>query len=153
NHGLKDQLAADLGDYLVQRIERIAKVIEHPHEDDEIKLSRNLVHLVDAALFQLDLQPQGARSQAGLLQIAVADIDAEHPAGSSLLHLQGVEAAVAADVQHRGAAQIQRNRRRDMPPLHDGKIAEEVMGRRLDAVQIDVVEPLSQLRDLPGQRV
>src|SRR6266568_1929430 len=41
NHGLEDEFAANFGYDLVESVERIAQVIEHAHEDDEVEFSGN----------------------------------------------------------------------------------------------------------------
>ena len=59
-----------------------------------------------------------------------------------------IEAAVAANVEHLGAGQILRNGRRDVLPLHVGKVAQKMVRRGCDAEEVDVVKPLAQLPDL-----
>ena len=105
NHGLKEQPAAHLLDHFVQGIKRIAQVVEDAHEDHVVELAGKLVDVVHRALLELDLQPQGRGGKAGLIEITVVNVHAEHPSGAALLHLDGIEAAVAADIEHAGARQ------------------------------------------------
>ena len=58
-----------------------------------------------------------------------------------------METAIAADIEHAGAGQIRGQRRSNVLPLHVGKIAQEVMGRRPNAIEVDVVEPITFFRD------
>ena len=67
------------------------------------------------------------------------------PPGTALLHLDGIEAAVAADIEHACARQVFRNCRLNVLPFHIRKIAGEVLGRRPHAAQVNVVEPIAQL--------
>src|SRR5690606_16569181 len=69
------------------------------------------------------------------------------------LHLDGKEAGVAADVEHGAAVQVRRQRRRDASPLEAGIIAEEMVGSRADAAEVDIVEPVAELGHAPANLV
>ena len=59
-------------------------------------------------------------------------------------HLDAVKAGVAADVQHRGAAQIGRQGAFKLRPFHSRIVAQEVIWRGLDIAEPKVVEPRTQ---------
>jgi hypothetical protein len=40
-----------------------------------------------------------------------------------------------------------------MPPLYVWEVAKKVIGRGLDSMQIDIMEPLSEFGNLLGERV
>ena len=48
--------------------------------------------------------PQHLGGEARLREVVVVEVDAEHALGAAPLHLDGVEAGVAADVEHGLAA-------------------------------------------------
>jgi hypothetical protein len=52
-----------------------------------------------------------------------------------------IESAVAADVEDAAAAQVLRQGMGEAPPLDRRIVAEEVLGCRLHAVEVDIVEP------------
>jgi hypothetical protein len=68
-------------------------------------------------------------------------VDAENAAGAAALHLQRVEAAVAADVEHAAAGEILGHGGLEAAPLDRRIIAEKMLGRGFDPAQVDVVEP------------
>jgi len=67
--------------------------------------------------------------------------------GAAAFHFEGVEAAVAADVEDGGAAEVGGEDVLEGGPLGGGVIAEEVMGSGGDAAELEVVEPGAQLGD------
>ncbi len=79
------------------------------------KRSPKRADVIDRELAELDLEPADAGGEAGLRQVVVVEIDAEHPLGPAPFHLDRVEAAVAADVEHRLAGQIGRDRLCEAP--------------------------------------
>ena len=126
-------------------------MIKDTHEQYVIKLSGQSVHVINRTLLDIQVDAQGLGGKPRLIQIAVIDINSQHPAGSASLHLDGIEAAVAANVENRGPAQIEGNGVGNLPPFDAGKIAQKMVGRRGHAVQVEVVEPLTELRDSPRQ--
>ena len=103
NHGLKDEVAFYLLDDFIQRKQGIAQVIEDAHEEDVIKLTRNLVHVVNRALGKLDIKGERFRNKAGLGQVAIIYIDPEYAASAMLLKLNRVKSGVATHIQNRRA--------------------------------------------------
>src|SRR5690606_5726193 len=76
-----------------------------------------------------------------LCEVVRVAVDPEHPVRPAALHRQRIEAAVAADVEHRPPAKVGRQRVAEAAPLDRRIVAEEVIGRRLNAPEIDIVEP------------
>ena len=76
-----------------------------------------------------------------LREVVVVEVDAEHALGPAPLHLDRIEAGIAADVEHGSAGEIGRDRVGESPPFDSGIVAQEVVGRRFDPGKLDVVEP------------
>ena len=94
----------------VERQQRMAQVIEHAHEEHEVEPLAERADVVDRQLAELDVEPVDLGGEAGLREIVLVEIDAEHALGAAPLHLDRVEAAVAADIEHGLAGQVRRDR-------------------------------------------
>ena len=70
------------------------------------KRSRKRPDVVDRKLLELDVEPLDLGGEARLGEIIGVEVDADHPRGAAALHLQRIEAAVAADVEHGLASEI-----------------------------------------------
>src|SRR5207244_3822847 len=79
NHGLKQQLAADLLDHSVECQQRISQVVKDTHEEHKIELARTLVDRVHGSFLQFNLQSKRLGGKARLVQVTILHIDAEHP--------------------------------------------------------------------------
>jgi hypothetical protein len=73
----------------VQRQQRMAQVVEHAHEHHEVEALAQLADVVDRQLAKLDVLALHLGGEAGLLQVAVVEVDAEHAIGAAPLHLDG----------------------------------------------------------------
>src|SRR5690349_7327169 len=93
------------------------EVIEHTHEDHDIELLAELCDVVDGELFQLDVQIENLRRQFRLREVPRIGINADDAIRSALLHLNGVEAAVAPYIENRLPTEVFRNRVGKPPPL------------------------------------
>src|SRR5947208_1503949 len=82
-------------DHLIERQERIVKVVEQTHKEDEIKLSRNFVDRVYRTFFKFDGQLQRLRCKPRLVEVSVFNINSQYAGRSSTLHLQRIKTAVA----------------------------------------------------------
>src|SRR5262249_15005281 len=85
--------------------------------------------VIDRTLLKIKVDAQSLGGEPCLIQIAIIDIDSQHPAGAAFLHLNRIEAAVAAYVENRGPPQIRRYGIQSLPPFDTGKIAQKMMGR------------------------
>lgn len=131
----------------IERQKRVAQVIEHAHENDEIELLLQPPHLIDRHLMELDVEARVFGCEACLAQIMRIGIDADDPACIAPLHFQRVEAGIAADIENAAALEVIGD---DMPealPLEPRIVAKEVIGGRLDATDPQVVEPGAELGD------
>src|SRR5439155_25941401 len=115
------------------------------HEQNVIELSRNFLHVVHRALFELDFQVQSLRREARLTEIAIVHINAQHPPRPALLHLDGIEPAITPNVENCCSRKILRQSFPNVLPLNIRKIAEKMMWRRRHAMQIHVMKPLPKL--------
>jgi hypothetical protein len=141
-HGLADE---------VEGQQRVPQVIEHAHEQDDVEALAQGPDVVDGALSELDVLPCHPGGKARLFEVPGVGIEPEHARGPAPLHLDGVEASVATDVQHALAGQVGRQRVAEAAPLHGRIVTEEMVRRGPDALEVDVVEPLAQRIDLPPQ--
>ena len=56
--------------------------------------------VVDRELPELDVEAEHLGGEARLREVILVEIDAEHALGAAPLHLDRVEAAIAADIEH-----------------------------------------------------
>ena len=124
----------------VQREERVAEVIEDAHEEHEIEPLAEGGQLVHRHLAEFDARPGDFGRKAGLREIPVVGVDAEDPGGAAPLHLDGIEAGIAADVEHAPAGEGVGER----APLDGRIITEKMLRRRLHAAKVDVVKPVAK---------
>ena len=90
----------------VEGQERMAQMIENAQEQDEVEPLAEAAHVENRELTELDLDPGDLGGEGGLGQIVGIGIDGHDPLGAAALHLDGVEAAIAADVEHGPAGEI-----------------------------------------------
>src|SRR5216683_1614078 len=134
------------------------QVVEHAHEDDKVESlpTNQAVDVVHVALNEVDLQAELGTCEACLTQIGIVVVDPEHSARAAALHLERVEAAIAADVEDALAGQIIRKRVFEELPEVGGKVPQWVVRRSLDLAvlaQPQIVKPRTELRDLCFQRL
>ena len=82
---------------------------------------------------ELDVVRPDLGGEACLGQIVLVEVDAEHARRAAPLHLDRVEAAVAADVEHGLAGEVLGQGLGEAAELHVGIIAEEMVRRGPDA--------------------
>ncbi len=75
-------------------------MVKNPHKQNVIELAGNGINIIDGTLGKFDLQTQHLRSKTRLLKITVVHINAQNAAGAPLLEFNGMEAAIAADIEH-----------------------------------------------------
>jgi hypothetical protein len=92
-------------------------------------------------------RPTVSGREARLAQVIRVDIDRHDALGAPPLHRDRIKAAVAADIEHRLAAEVCRQCMREAVPFDRGVIAEEVIGSGGDPAEIDVMKPRAQGRD------
>jgi hypothetical protein len=141
----------------VEREERVAEVVEDAHEEDDVEALPERRDVVDAHPDELDLGAGDLGREARLRQVAVVGVDADDARRAAPLHLDRVEAGVAPDVEHGLAPEIGRDRALEAAPFQRGVVPQEMVRRRLHAVQIEVMEPLPERRHarrdlVPGER-
>ena len=150
----QQQVAGDMLADQVEREQRVAQVVEHAHEDHEVEPLAERADVIDRELGELDVvEAERLGREPRLREIAVVAVDAEHPRRAAPLHLDRVEARVAADVEHGLAGEVRRHGIGEATELGARIVAEEMVGRGLDAAQIDIVEPGSQRLDPFPQRI
>src|SRR5690348_17140646 len=119
----------------------MAKVIEHAHEQDDVETLADRADVIHREWTKFDIETGNARGKARLIEITLVAIDAQHPRGTASLHLDGIEAAVAANVEDALAGEILRDLVAEALPHDGGKIAEKMIGRGGDAGKAEIVEP------------
>ena len=128
-------------------------MVENAQEQHEVEALGQRGHVVDRELREFDVNAHHLRGEAGLAQIGVISVDAQHPRRTPPLHLDRVEAAVAADIEHSAPAQIGRQRMREAAPFDRRVVAEEMLGGGRHPAEVDVVEPRAQRRRLAADLV
>ena len=123
----------------------MSQVIEHAHEQHQVKPLAERRHLINRKLPQLDVHAADFRGKTGLGQIFRIKINPDYPRCPAALHFDGVEAGIAPNIEHGFAAKIGWKSIGKLAPFHLGIIAQEMIGRSPHALQIQIMEPLSQL--------
>src|SRR5207253_531382 len=91
----------------VEREQGVAKVVEHPHEDDEVEALAQSADIVDVGLRELDVvMAERLGGEPRLGEVALVAVNAEHARGAAALHLDRIETRVAADVEHALAGDV-----------------------------------------------
>lgn len=135
---------------LVDQIERqqgMAQMVEHPEKKHEVESLAEESDIVDRELPELDLLAADFGGEARLGQIVRVGVDADDARGPATLHLDAVEARVAADVENRSSRQVRGNRVAKALPFDSRVIAEKMAGGGGHAAQVDVLKPLPERFD------
>ena len=133
-----------LGDVFVDQVEReqrMPQMIKHPHEDHEVEAFAQGPDVIDRKLAELDAGAQSLGREPRLSQVIRIGVDPEHPFGTAPFHLDRVETAIAADVEHAHSGETLGQHVGEAAKLDAGIVAQEVIRRRPDAAEIHVVEP------------
>src|SRR5690348_3981176 len=149
-HRLKQQEV--LGGVLVNEVERqqrMTKVIEHAHEHDEIEALTELTDVVNRQLAKFDVEAAHPGGKARLRQIFIDGVDADDARCAAALQLHRVETGVAADVEDRVAGEIARNGVGEAAPFDGRIIAEKMLRRGANTVEVEIVKPGAKRVDLP----
>jgi hypothetical protein len=123
-HGLEHQKIT--GDVLVNQIQGqqgMAKVIEDAEEQHDIEPLAQRRDVKNRQLAELELNPAHLGGKAGLVQIVRVRIHGDYALGAAPLHLDRVEAGIAADVEDGPATQISGHRIGEAAPLHRRVVA------------------------------
>ena len=73
------------------------------------KRSLQLRDVVDIELAELDIGAVDLGGETGLREVLRVGIDSDHARGAAPLHLEGIEAGIAADIEHGLAAEVGRD--------------------------------------------
>src|SRR5438874_4496957 len=131
----------------VEREQRMAQVVQHAKKKNDIKLLTKLLHVVNGEFAKFDFAAERLRGKFCLGQISVVEIDRDDPVRAASFHLDAVEAAIAADIQHRLTAQVRRNRMLKSLPLYAWIIAQKMIWRGLHTIEVEIVKPIAQFAD------
>src|SRR3954454_1261242 len=104
-------------------------MVEHAHEHDEVErlITHEIVDVIDVDALEDHVQAELLTRKARLIEVNGIVIDTQHATGSAALHLKTVEAGVAADVEHRLAAQVVGYCLFEEPPEVCGKVTQWVV--------------------------
>src|SRR5512132_3809733 len=122
-------------------------MIQYAHQQHDIEPFAEPGDVIDGQLAELDLDLADLCGEASLPEIAVTGIEPDDARGPAPLHLDRVEAGVAANVENGHAGQVLRQAGGDVPPQNGRIVTQKVPRRRLHAGQVDVVEPFPQRSD------
>src|SRR3954453_9198896 len=132
----------------VEREQRVPQVVEDPHENHEVELLAERRNVIDVELHEFDVaEIQDFGGKPRLREVALVAVYAQHPARATALHLDRIEARVAADIEHALAAEVARQVRREAAELRARIIAEKMVGRSPGAAEVQVVEPRAKRGD------
>jgi hypothetical protein len=131
----------------IERQQGMAKVVENAHEKNYVEAFTESPDVIDRQFPELDADLRHLGREACLSQIAIVKINADNAVGAPALHLDGVKAGVAANVENALPGQVGGDSVRELAPFDIGIIAKEVVWRRWDAVEFDVVKPGAELFD------
>src|SRR4051812_19000664 len=103
------------------------QMVEHAEEQHQIKLLiAKLPQVVHVELPQLDVQPELLARELRLRQVDRVMVHAEHADRAAPLHLERVEAAVAADVEHRLSGEVRWHGPLELPPEGGREVPERM---------------------------
>src|SRR5947209_8415146 len=131
----------------VERKQRMAQVVQHAKKKNDIELLTELLHVVNGEFAKFDFAAERLGGESRLGQISVVEINRDYAVGAAPFHLDAVEAAIAADIQHRLTAQVRRNRMLKPLPLYAWIIAEKMIWRGLHTIDVEIVKPIAQFAD------
>src|SRR5436305_2726299 len=100
--------------------------------------------VVDREASEFALHPVRFRGDSGLVQINVVKVDSHHAVGAAFLHLNRIKTRVAADIQHRLAAQVGGQRMREASPFNIWVIPQKMIGGSVYASEIQIMKPSPQ---------
>ena len=121
--------------------ERMAEMIEHAHKNDEIEFLVEGTDFPDGEAAKIDVGREHIGGKARLREVVFIGIDAENSISAAAFHLDGIEAGVAADIEHGFASQVTRKGVAEALELGAWIISEEVVGCGLDSIEAKIVEP------------
>src|SRR5438309_7123214 len=115
------------------------QMVEHAHENHEVELLSQATDFINVELRELDVvEAQRFCRKPRLRKIALVAVDTEHATGAAALHLDRIEAGVAADVEYALAGKVLRQLRREAAKLCAWIIAEEMLWRGPHPAKVDV---------------
>src|SRR3954451_9930581 len=124
----------------VERQQRVAQMVEHAHEDDEVKAFVEHPNVINRQIPEFDVKAIHFCGEASLSEIFVASVQPEHPLGAATLHFNSIEAGVAPDVEDRFSFQACRDHIRKVAPFYPRVVAQEMRRRRSHAGTVKVMK-------------
>src|SRR5690606_35224568 len=125
----------------------MAQVVEHSHEDHDVEPLAERAHVIDRELAELDVHLGDFRRETCLRQIGIIEVEAENAFCAPPLHLDRVETGIAANVENRLSGEVGGYRILEFSPFHMRIVAEKMVRRSGDAIELDIVEPGPELLD------
>jgi hypothetical protein len=136
----------------IESEEGMAKVIKDTHEDDEIESFAESGDIPYGETAELDVDALDLGGEAGLAEVMFVRVDAEDAGGSASLHLERVETGVAADIKDSLAGEVGGDGMTKARELSLGIVAQEVIGRCLNALEVQVMKPGAERLNLRLER-
>src|SRR5690606_15632719 len=125
----------------------MAQVVKNAHEDDDVEPLAKRAHVIDRELAELDVHLGDFRRETCLRQIGIIEVEAENAFCAPPLHLDRVETGIAANVENRLSGEVGGYRILEFSPFHMRIVAQKMVRRSGDAVELDIVEPGPELLD------
>src|SRR4051812_27540482 len=122
-------------------------MVENAHKKNDVETFPQPRHVVDRHIAELNRHATYLGGERRLAQIAWVAIDTDDAVGATPLHLEGVEARIAADVEGGHPCQVGWNGIGEAAPFEVRIVAEEMVGSGSDAVELEVVEPWRERLD------
>ena len=85
----------------IKREQRMTQVVQHAHEDHNVKALSQRAHIPYRHAPKLDVGARELRRKSRLPQVTFVRVNSKHALGPAPLHLQRIKATVATNIQHR----------------------------------------------------
>src|SRR4051812_33970522 len=147
-HALEDQhVARHVFVDEIERQQRMPEVIEDAHEEHDVETLLQAPDLEHRQLSKVDVDLADLGGEPRLCQVALVAVDSHHARGAAALHFNGIEPGVTADVEDGAASQIGGDGLGELCPLEARIVSQEMVGRRRNTPQVQIVEPTPEIFD------
>src|SRR5699024_4246258 len=107
------------------RQQRVAQMVENAHEQHHVETLAQCRHVIDRKIAELDRAAAAPGRKTRLGEIEIVGIDSQDALRAPTLHLDRVEARIAAYVENGLAGEITRDRMGEFAPLQRRVVTKE----------------------------